>query len=94
VQKHAFVWFENLLTPCSFGWWLMTGADLFWEKNTANRLLVAGLLWEKSTVGRWLISQANRAFWLRTCKIPPQPGSRGTQETTISTQPGLHGAGS
>jgi hypothetical protein len=29
VQKHAFVWFENLLTPCSFGWWLMADADLF-----------------------------------------------------------------
>jgi hypothetical protein len=28
---------------CSFGWWLMAGADLFWEKSTAGWLLVAGL---------------------------------------------------
>jgi hypothetical protein len=46
---------------CSFGWWLMAGADLFWDKSTAGWLLVAGLLWEKSTAGWWLISQANRA---------------------------------
>jgi hypothetical protein len=29
---------------CSFGWWLMAGADLFREKSTASWLLVAGLL--------------------------------------------------
>jgi hypothetical protein len=44
----------------SFGWWLMAGAGLFWEKSTAGWLLVAGLFWSKSTVGWWLISQANR----------------------------------
>jgi hypothetical protein len=31
------------LTACSFGWWLMAGAGLFGEKNTAGWLLVAGL---------------------------------------------------
>jgi hypothetical protein len=41
-------------------WWLVVGADLFWEKSTAGWLLVARLFWEKSTVGWWLISQANR----------------------------------
>jgi hypothetical protein len=45
---------------CSFGWWLMAGADLFWEKSIAGWLLMAGLFWEKSTVSRWLISQMNR----------------------------------
>jgi hypothetical protein len=49
------------LPACSVGWWLMAGADLFWEKSTAGWLLVAGLFWEKSTAGWWLISQANRA---------------------------------
>jgi hypothetical protein len=48
-----------LLQP-SFGWWLMAGADLFWEKSTTGWLLAAGLLREKSTAGWWLISQANR----------------------------------
>jgi hypothetical protein len=47
-------------TACSFGWWLMAGAGLFWEKSTADWLLVAGLLWEKSTAGWWLIRQANK----------------------------------
>jgi hypothetical protein len=42
------------------GWWLMAGADLFWEKSTAGWLLMAGLFWEKSTAGWWLISQTNR----------------------------------
>jgi hypothetical protein len=28
---------------CSFGWWLMTGADLFREKSTVGWLLIAGL---------------------------------------------------
>jgi hypothetical protein len=46
---------------CSFGWWLMTGADLLWEKSTAGWLLVAGLFWEKSTDDWWLISQTNGA---------------------------------
>jgi hypothetical protein len=45
-----------------FGWWLMAGADLFWEKSTTSWLLVAGLLWEKSTTGWWLISQVNRVL--------------------------------
>jgi hypothetical protein len=49
------------LAACSFGWWLMAGAGLFWEKSTAGWLLVADLFWEKSTIGWWLISQANRA---------------------------------
>jgi hypothetical protein len=49
------------LPACSFGWWLMAGAGLFWEKSTAGWLLVAGLFWEKSTASWWLISQANRA---------------------------------
>jgi hypothetical protein len=52
-------WKEFEFLACSFGWWLMTGVDLFWEKSTAG--LVADLFWEKSTVGWWLISQANRA---------------------------------
>jgi hypothetical protein len=47
---------------CSFGWWLMAGAGLFWEKSTASWLLVVDLLWEKSIAGWWLISQANRAL--------------------------------
>jgi hypothetical protein len=34
---------SSLLTACSFGWWLMAGADLFWEKSTAGWLLMAGL---------------------------------------------------
>jgi hypothetical protein len=57
------VWplFDPILTACSFGWWLMAGADLFWEKSTVGWLMVAGLLWEKSTAGWWLISQTNRA---------------------------------
>jgi hypothetical protein len=48
-------------TACSFGWWLMAGAGLFWEKSTVGLLLVADLFWEKSTAGRWLISRTNRA---------------------------------
>jgi hypothetical protein len=47
---------------CWFGWWLMAGADLFWDKSTAGWLLMAGLFWEKSTAGWWLISQMNRAL--------------------------------
>jgi hypothetical protein len=46
-------------SACSFGWWLMAGADLFWEKSTTSWLLVAGLFWEKSTAGWWLISRTN-----------------------------------
>jgi hypothetical protein len=46
---------------CSFGWWLVVGADLFWEKNNVGWLLVAVLFWEKNIVGWWLISQTNRA---------------------------------
>jgi hypothetical protein len=53
-------------TACSFGWWLMAGADLFWEKSTAAWLLVAGLFFEKDTAGWWLISQTNRAFVLNS----------------------------
>jgi hypothetical protein len=51
---------RHKLTACSFGWWLMAGADLLWEKSTAGWLLVAGLFWEKSTAGWWLISRTNR----------------------------------
>jgi hypothetical protein len=29
---------------CSLGWWLMTGADLFWEKSIASWLLLVDLL--------------------------------------------------
>jgi hypothetical protein len=54
------------LPACSFGWWLMANADLFWEKSTAGWLLVTGLFWEKSTAGWWLISQANGAFVTRS----------------------------
>jgi hypothetical protein len=39
--------------------WLVADAGLFWEKSTADWLLVADLLWEKSAAGWWLISQAN-----------------------------------
>jgi hypothetical protein len=46
---------------CSVGWWLMAGADLFWEKSTVGWLLMTDLFWEKSTAGWWLISQTNRA---------------------------------
>jgi hypothetical protein len=28
------------LWACSFGWWLMAGADLYWEKSTTGWLLV------------------------------------------------------
>jgi hypothetical protein len=31
------------VSACSFGWWLMAGADLFGEKSTAGWLLVADL---------------------------------------------------
>jgi hypothetical protein len=31
------------VSACSFGWWLMAGADLFCEKSTAGWLLVAAL---------------------------------------------------
>jgi hypothetical protein len=41
--------------------WLVSGADLFWEKSTVGWLLVADLFWEKSTTSWWLISQTNRA---------------------------------
>jgi hypothetical protein len=54
------------LGACSFGWWLMAGAGLFWEKSTVDWLLMSGLLWEKSTAGWWLISQTNRAWVLIT----------------------------
>jgi hypothetical protein len=56
------IWFALLVsTSCkvkasSFGWWLMAGAGLFWEKSTAVWLLVADLFWEKSTFGWWLMS--------------------------------------
>jgi hypothetical protein len=52
---------ELATSACSFGWWLMAGAGLFWEKSTVGWLLMTGLLWEKSTAGWWLISQTNRA---------------------------------
>jgi hypothetical protein len=29
------------VVACSFGWWLMAGAGLFWEKSTTGWLLVA-----------------------------------------------------
>jgi hypothetical protein len=48
----------------SVGWWLMAGADFFWEKSTAGWLLVAGSFGEKSTAGWWLISQAKTLFLL------------------------------
>jgi hypothetical protein len=35
-------------------WWLMTGADLFWEKSIASWLLLAGLFWEKKYC--WLVA--------------------------------------
>jgi hypothetical protein len=34
---------EPSLRACSFGWWLMAGADLLGEKSTVGWLLVAGL---------------------------------------------------
>jgi hypothetical protein len=34
---------EESLRNCSFGWWLMAGTGLFWEKNTAGWLLMAAL---------------------------------------------------
>jgi hypothetical protein len=55
----------HIITACSFDWWLMIDADLFWEKSTAGWLLVAGFLWEKSTAGWWLIRQANRGIVCR-----------------------------
>jgi hypothetical protein len=40
-------WFFLTIIPtCSFGWWLMACANLFWEKNTAGWLLMTDLLWE------------------------------------------------
>jgi hypothetical protein len=47
---------------CSFGWWLMADANLFWEKSIAGWFLMAGLFREKSTVGWCLISEANRGY--------------------------------
>jgi hypothetical protein len=32
---------NQVLAACSFDWWLMAGAGLFWEKRTADWLLVA-----------------------------------------------------
>jgi hypothetical protein len=32
------------LTACSFGWWLMAGAGLFWEKSTAGWWLIRPVL--------------------------------------------------
>jgi hypothetical protein len=60
----------NPITACSFGWWLMAGAGLFWEKSTVGWLLLAGLFCEKSTVGWWLISQTNKAscFIIGACR--------------------------
>jgi hypothetical protein len=56
----------SLSGAISFGWWLVVGADLFWEKNTHDWLLVAGLFWQKSIAGWWLISQTNRACLTQT----------------------------
>jgi hypothetical protein len=67
----CFLSHNTSLTACSFGWWLMAGTDLFWEKSTAGWLLVADLFWDKSTAGWWLISQANRVlifFFYHTVK--------------------------
>jgi hypothetical protein len=71
IYRCAYV---SLFSACSFGWWLMAGADLFWEKSTVGWLMLTGLFWEKSTAGWWLISQANKAFLGRTrsCSCMPQ----------------------
>jgi hypothetical protein len=64
--------------------WLVAGADLFWEKSTADWLLVVGLFWEKSTTGWCLISQTRRRHEISTVKhkikarallLPSQPKS-------------------
>jgi hypothetical protein len=34
---------KQKIIACSFGWWLMAGADLFGEKSTVGWLLVADL---------------------------------------------------
>jgi hypothetical protein len=83
-RSHVLQDYTPVATACSFGWWLMAGADLFWEKSTAGWLLMAGLFWEKSTAGWWLISKANRTCvgWfdrLRHCTLP----SRGRQLRTV-----------
>jgi hypothetical protein len=73
---------------CSFGWWLMAGADLFWEKSIAGWLLVAGLFWEKSTAGWWLISQANR-LGLVQCQLESHASSSGRLRASLETgEPG------
>jgi hypothetical protein len=38
-------------SACPFGWWLMAGAGLFWDKSTVGWLLMTDLLWKKSTDG-------------------------------------------
>jgi hypothetical protein len=53
-------WRRNEETAYSFGWWLMTDADLFWEKSTVGWLSMAGLFWDKSSADWWLISQTNQ----------------------------------
>jgi hypothetical protein len=61
---------KGWFTAYSFGWLLVAGADLFWDKSTAGWLLVAGLFWDKSTIDWWLISQAIRALvFLRVLQI-------------------------
>jgi hypothetical protein len=67
-----------------FGWWLMAGADLLWEKSIVGWLLVAGLFWEKSTAVWWLISQTNRLPLFRWRHV-----SFGMEEMSVSFQSGM-----
>jgi hypothetical protein len=69
VRRHS-------LRAYSFGWWLMAGADLFWEKSTADWLLVAGLFWEKSTAGSLVDKPSEQA--VRAQRIP---STRGREQT-------------
>jgi hypothetical protein len=48
-------WLSAIISAaCSFGWWLMAGAGLFWEKSTVVWFLMADLFWEKKYY--WLVA--------------------------------------
>jgi hypothetical protein len=55
-------------TACSFGWWLMSSADLFWEKSTVGWLLVAGLFWVADKPSE----QPEDPFWSQPSWCIPQ----------------------
>ena len=58
--------------------WLVAGADLLWEKNTAGWLIAsADLVWEKNTVGwlertKWTINDLTRSDFISTQWTKPK----------------------